>query len=112
MIITDSIWFEIAIVSIVYAIGNILFGHFEEHTPKIRRIGKYILTLIIIVALSTYFGRVTAMIVLGFFFLPAIYIHTVSLPKKGINGWTGEPKEEYYELRGWDKSKLYKSKSE
>jgi hypothetical protein len=24
------------------------------------------------------------------------------LPKQGVNGWTGEPKEKYYQLRGWD----------
>lgn len=23
------------------------------------------------------------------------------LPKKGINGWTAEPREKYYALRGW-----------
>ena len=47
------------------------------------------------------------MILLGVFFLPAVYIHAYYLPKKkGINGWTGEPKEKYYELRGWDKTKL------
>jgi len=103
---TDSYWFEIAIVSIVYAVGNITFGHFEEQTPKIRRLAKYVLTLAIIVALSAYFGRVMAMTVLALLFIPVIYIHAVLLPKKGVNGWTGEPKEKYYEIRGWDKSKL------
>lgn len=106
----DTLWFEIAIVSAIFAIGNILFGHFEEQTPKIRRIGKYILFLIIITACSAYFGRTVAMIILGFSFLPVIYIHTIVLPKKGINGWTGEPKEKYYELRSWDKDKLYRNK--
>ena len=24
------------------------------------------------------------------------------LLKQGVNGWTGEPKEKYYQLRGWD----------
>jgi len=107
MLTPDTIWFEIAIVSAIYAVGNILFGHFEEQTPKVRRVGKYILTLIIIIGLSTYFGRTIAMVTLVLFFLPAIYIHGISLPKKGINGWTGEPKEKYYDLRGWDKRKLY-----
>jgi hypothetical protein len=32
-----------------------------------------------------------------------LIIHVWWLPKKGINGWTGEPKEKYYELRGWKK---------
>ena len=104
MLIGDSLWFEIAIVSIIFAIGNILFGHFEERTPKLRRIGKYILTLIVITGLSAYFDRTIAMIVLGLCFLPPILIHAIYLPRNGINGWTGEPKEKYYELRGWDKN--------
>ena len=112
MSITASIWFEIAIVSIIYTLGNILLGHFEEQTSKLRRIGKYIFTIIVIVGLSTYFGRTTAMLILTLFFLPVVYIHAISLPKNGINGWTAEPKEKYYELRGWDKSKLYLKKDE
>jgi len=37
---TNSLWFEVAIVSIIYAVGNIVFGHFEERTPKFRRSGQ------------------------------------------------------------------------
>jgi len=100
---TESIWFEIAIVSIIYAVGNIAFGHFEERTPKWRRIGKYILTLIIVIALSIYSGRTVAMAFLAAFIIPILYIHGYYLPKKkGINGWTGEPKRKYYEFRGWN----------
>jgi hypothetical protein len=100
---TDSLWFEVAIVSIIIALGNITLGHFEERTPKLRRVGKYVLTLIVVTSLSFYFGRTVAMTILGIFFLPVIYIHAYYLPrKKGINGWTGEPKRKYYEFRGWD----------
>jgi hypothetical protein len=102
---TNSLWFEIAIVSIIYAIGNIAFGHFEERTPKWRRIGKYILTVVLICTLSTYASRTVSMVVLGAFWVPFLYIHGYYLPKKqGINGWTGEPKGKYYEFRGWDKN--------
>ena len=102
---TESLWFEIAIVSIIYAVGNMTFGHFEERTPKLRRVGKYILTLIIIVLISFYFGRTASKIFLSSFILPLIYIHGYYLPKKkGINGWTGEPKARYYDFRGWDKN--------
>jgi hypothetical protein len=101
---TDSIWFEIAVVSIIFALGNILMGHFEERTPKIRRVGKYLLTLILVCCISAYFGRTTSMIFLSLFIIPLIYIHGYYLPKKkGINGWTGEPKSKYYEFRKWDK---------
>jgi hypothetical protein len=101
---TESLWFEIAVVSIIYALGNILMGHFEERTPKIRRVGKYLLTLLLVCGISVYFGRTTSMILLSLFLIPVLYVHGYFLPKKkGINGWTGEPKSKYYEFRKWDK---------
>jgi len=101
---TDSLWFEIAIVSIIFAVGNMLIGHFEERTPKIRRVGKFVLMLLIICGISVFFGRPVAMVVLSAFLPPLLYIHAYYLPKKkGINGWTGEPKSKYYEFRKWDK---------
>jgi hypothetical protein len=104
MLTTESLWFEIAIVSIIYALGNILMGHFEEQTPKIRRVGKYLLTILIVCALSFFFGRIVAMSLLSILIFPVIYVHGYYLPKrKGINGWTGEPKSKYYEFRNWDK---------
>ena len=104
MWITDSLWFEIAIVSIIYALGNILMGHFEERTPKIRRVGKYLLTLFIVCGTSYYFGRDIAMILVSLIIIPFLYVHAYYLPKKkGINGWTGEPKSKYYAFRKWDK---------
>lgn len=100
---TESLWFEIALVSIIYALGNILMGHFEERTPKVRRVGKYLLTLVIVCTVSVLFDRTVALIGLSVFIVPAVYIHGYFLPrKKGINGWTGEPKKKYYEFRKWD----------
>ena len=104
MLKTNSLWFEIAIVSIIFALGNMLLGHFEERTPKLRKVGKYLLTLVLVCGMSVLFGRAVPMIVLGAFFLPVLYIHAYYLPKKkGINGWTGEPKSKYYEFRKWNK---------
>ena len=101
---TNSLWLEIAVVSMIYAIGNMVMGHFEERTPKLRRVAKYLLTLIIICIVSFYFGRSISMILLAAFFLPILYVHGYFLPKKkGINGWTGEPKSRYYEFRKWNK---------
>jgi hypothetical protein len=101
---TESLWFEIAIVSIIYALGNILMGQFEEQTPKIRRVAKYVLTLIVVCGISMLFGRTVAMVLLLLFIIPLIYVHGYFLPKKkGINGWTGEPKSKYYEFRKWSK---------
>lgn len=101
---TDSLWFEIAIVSIIYALGNILMGHFEEQTPKLRRVGKYVVTLVIVCCISIFIGRLAAMLFLSLFIIPLLYIHAYYLPrKKGIHGWTGEPKSRYYEFRKWNK---------
>jgi hypothetical protein len=101
---TESLWFEVAVVSIIYALGNILMGQFEEQTPKIRRVAKYLLTLVLISGISIFAGRTVAMIFLALFIIPLVYIHGYFLPKrKGINGWTGEPKSKYYEFRKWNK---------
>ena len=41
----NSFWFEIAIVMTLAGLGSILFGHFEEHKPKWRRLLKVVIIL-------------------------------------------------------------------
>ena len=94
---------EVAVVTIFFLFGHIYFGHFEERTPKWRKVLKYFATLIIILLISVYFGRSYSFALLGLALLPVIYIHGVVLPRNGINGWTGEPKGNYYEFRGLNK---------
>jgi Ca2+/Na+ antiporter len=102
---TNSLWFEVAIVSLIFAIGNMTMGHFEERTPKVRRVGKFLFIVIIVCLISSFAGRTYAMSFLALSILPILYIHGYYLPKKkGINGWTGEPKSRYYDFRGWDKN--------
>ena len=96
-------WFEIAIVCGIFAFGGIFFGHFEEHTPKIRRVLKLVLFNVVVVLLSKYLGRIWSFGFLGILLLGVAYIHGIWLPGKGINGLTGEPKRKYYELKGWTK---------
>ena len=101
---TDSLWFEVAVVSIIFALGNMLFGVFEERTPRVRKVIKYIVTTVIVCLISVYAGRNVSMTILGLLSIPILYIHGYWLPvKKGINGWTGEPKGKYYDFRGWSK---------
>ena len=99
----NTLWFEIAIVCGLTAFGSIFFGHFEEHTPKIRRVLKIVVFIVIVVLLSRYAGRAWAFGFLGAMLLAVLYIHAIWLPGKGINGLTGEPKRKYYELKGWTK---------
>lgn len=95
---TDTAWFDVAIVMSIFAIGNILFGHFEEHKPKLRRVLKVALVLAVTVMLAQTAGRFWAYLVLSVPLLGAAYVHLRWLPRKGINGWTGEPKDKYYAL--------------
>lgn len=100
---TNTIWFEISIVSGTVALGHILLGHFEERTPRLRKLIKYVAVLIMTICISQFFGQTIALIVYGLLYIPVLWIHLVDLPKNGINGWTGKPKSKYYELRKWDK---------
>ena len=96
----DTLWFEVAVVMSIFAVGNILFGHFEEHKPKWRRLLKVILILTIFLGVSNMLGRLWAFSLLTVPLVAAAVIHLWWLPKNGINGWTGEPKQKYYELIG------------
>ena len=98
---TDSLWFEVALVTGLTAFGSIFFGHFEERTPKWRRVVKLLAFIALTAFLSHTFGRVWALAFLTLCLAGVAYIHGVWLPRRGINGLTGEPREVYYRLRGW-----------
>ena len=98
---TDSLWFEVAVVTGLFAFGSIFFGHFEERAPRWRKVLKLVLFIAITAGLSAFLGRAWALGFLGLCLLAVLYIHAVWLPSKGINGWTGEPRDKYYALRGW-----------
>ena len=100
---TTSLWFEVAIVTSLTSVGSILFSHFEERTPKWRKILKLIFFVFVTTLISATAGRIWAMSFLGLILLFVVFIHAIWLPRKGINGWTGEPRDKYYELRGWKK---------
>lgn len=83
------------------AIGHSLLGHFEERTSKWRKLAKLFGSLCIAVLISAQFGRVWFFAIFTLCSIGVLYIHAWWLPSHGINGWTGEPKEKYYRLRGW-----------
>jgi len=92
---------DITIVAAFLAIGNVAFRHFDPQMPLWRRLLKILAALAITAITSYYFGRTGVMIALAIAMLPVIYIHGIWLPRHGVNGWTGEPRERYYALRGW-----------
>jgi hypothetical protein len=97
-------WLEVAIMASLFAIGNIFFGHFEEGTPKWRRLLKFFLFIGATILIAETAGRFWFFVFLGVMCIAPLIIHLWWLPKHGINGWTGEPKDKYYELRGWKRS--------
>lgn len=94
----DTPWFDVAIVSLSFAVGNILFGRFEEHRSRWRRVIKLALTLAIVVGLATSVGRFWAYIWMAPLFAVVGWVHAVWLPRHGVNGWTAEPRDRYLEL--------------
>ena len=57
----DSLWFEVAVVSSIFAFGNIFFGHFEERTPRWRKVLKMLLFIAVVTGLSAFLGRAGAL---------------------------------------------------
>ncbi|HSK72819.1 MAG TPA: hypothetical protein VK892_14050 [Pyrinomonadaceae bacterium] len=94
-------WFEIAVVAILLLIGQVLFAHFEEKTPRWRILLKQVFGIAFYPSVSYFFGQFWFWISLAVTFVLVLIIHAWWLPKNGINGWTGKPKDKYYELRGW-----------
>lgn len=97
---TQTIWFDIAVVMGIFAVGGILLGHFEQHKPKALRLLKIALVVGLTAGLSSAGLRWVAYSLIGALGLAAAYVHIWWLPSHGINGWTGEPKDKYYELLG------------
>ena len=92
---------DVATVAALLAIGNLVFWRFEPRKTLWRRLVKVLAALLITVVISYYFGRIGVAITSGIAAIPVIYIHAIWLPRNGVNGWTGEPREKYYALRGW-----------
>ena len=94
-------WFELAVSFGLMCIGNIVLQPFAEGVPKWRRVAKMFLGGAISVYVSAMAGREWFYVLVGVMTVFVLVVHGWWLPKKGINGWTAEPKEKYYALRGW-----------
>ncbi len=98
---TSTLWFEIAVITGIFAFGQIFFGHFEKYAPKWKKVLKVVMFIALACVISALFGRIWFFVLLAVLGAAVIVIHAWWLPKKGINGLTAEPKEKYYALRGW-----------
>src|SRR5262249_25105453 len=97
-----NLWIDVAAMATIFALGNILFGHFEERTPKWRRVLKFVVLTGAFTLISATAGRVWSIALIGAMFAGVVVLHGWRRrAKHGTKGWTGEPKEKYYALRGW-----------
>ena len=94
-------WIELTAVFGIFAIGGILFGRWETGTAPWKRLLKLAIFTGITAVIYFTLGRPWSLIWLGVPLLAVIYIHGIWLPRHGVNGWTGEPREKYEALRGW-----------
>jgi hypothetical protein len=83
--------------------GFTVFGHFEEETSKWRRLSKWATYLGTVALLSKTAGRPWTFV--WIFGGPAFGagFHFWWCRRHGINPITAEPKDKYYELRGWNR---------
>ena len=95
---TNTPWFDVAVIGLFFAVGNILFGRFEEHRSRWRRVFKLALVLAITLGLAQTVGRVWAYVWMVPLLPFIVWIHAVWLPRNGVSGWTAEPRHRYLEL--------------
>jgi hypothetical protein len=99
---TSTYWFDVAIATSALMLGHLYFGRFEEHRPRWRRLLKSLLFVVMVVATTAWAGRAWMYVLLAAIGVGVLIVHGWWLPHKGVNGWTGEPRERYYELVGLD----------
>ena len=99
---TDSYWFDVAVVTSLLMLGHMFLGRFSEHQSRWWRLFKSVAGLALIVGASVLFGRTWLWVLIGVIAAMLLFAHGWWLPRKGVNGWTAEPRDRYYELMGLD----------
>jgi hypothetical protein len=99
---TDTYWFDVAVITSFLMLGHMFLGRFSEHQSRWLRLLKSVVGVVLIVGTSVVFGRRWAWVLIGAICLGVLVIHGWWLPKKGVNGWTAEPRDRYYALLGRD----------
>src|SRR6187399_775936 len=56
----DTRWFDVAVVTSLFAVGSILFGRFEEHKPRWQRVVKFLIVTTVVIVIIELWGRAFA----------------------------------------------------
>ena len=99
---TDTHWFDVSVVMTFLMLGQLYLGRFSEYQPRWRRLLKSAVGLALLVGLSAWAGRGWMYALLGVMLGAVVVVHGWMLPRKGVNGWTMEPRERYYQIMGLD----------
>lgn len=97
---TDTYWFDVAIASFLLMLGHLFFGPFEQHRPYWRRVAKSLLGVAMVVMTTAFFGRQWTWVLIGAMGVALVAVHGWWLPRNGINGLTGEPRDKFFALIG------------
>lgn len=92
---------EWMVAAVVVAVLSPLFGHFEAKAPMWTRMARWMVYLAILLTLGLVAGRPwTWLWVAGLPVIGAAF-HFAWCLKHQINPLTAEPRDRYYQLRGW-----------
>ena len=94
-------FFELFVAAALLCLGLIFFGHFEEGTPRWRRVLKIAIYFGGTALLSATIGRGAALAWVAAGLVAGLSVHAWWTRKHGIDFWTAEPWDRYRELRGW-----------
>ena len=70
-----NLWIDVAVMASLFAVGNILFGHFEERTPKWRRVLKFFMMTAAVTLISATAGRGWSAALVAALFSVVLVVH-------------------------------------
>jgi hypothetical protein len=94
---------ELFVAATLLYTGEIVFGRFEEGTPRARRMGKRVLFIGGTALCSALGGRTAALAWIVGALALGLGVHGWWTRTHGIGFWTPEPWDRYRGLRGWSR---------
>ena len=94
-------YFELFVAAGLHCLGLVIFGKFEQETPKWRRVSKVFAFLGITALLSATAGRTAALAWVFGMMAFGLSVHAWWTRKHGIGFASAEPWDKYRRLRGW-----------
>jgi hypothetical protein len=88
------------IAAALHLLGALVFGHFEEKTSLARKISKVVFMQGTAALLFLVVGYWNLVFIIGMLAI-GLTFHMWWTRKNGIHPLTAEPRERYYQLRGW-----------